>query len=102
MAARGRGLFSLYICIESFKNLLVRNHWTDFSITSLVIQFFMLVAKYFINMNRTAHKHLNFLEYKINVYSFFLSRRETALRNNKLQEFLQALMPVKEIWDSII
>ena len=31
MAARGRGLFSLYICIENFKNL-VRNHWTDFHI----------------------------------------------------------------------
>ena len=30
MAARGRGLFSLYICIENFKNLLVRNHWTNF------------------------------------------------------------------------
>ena len=33
LAARGRGLFSLYIYIENFKNLLVRNHWTDFSIT---------------------------------------------------------------------
>ena len=32
MAARGRGLFSLYIFIENFKNLLVRNHWTDFNI----------------------------------------------------------------------
>ena len=32
MAARGRDLFSLYICIENFKNLLVRNHWTDFNI----------------------------------------------------------------------
>ena len=32
MAARGRGLFSLYICIENFKNLLVRNHQTDFNI----------------------------------------------------------------------
>ena len=32
MAAKGLGLFSLYICIENFKNLLVRNHWTDFSI----------------------------------------------------------------------
>ena len=30
MAARGRGLFSLYICIENFKNLHVRNHWTNF------------------------------------------------------------------------
>ena len=32
MAARGRGLFALYIYIENFKNLLVRNHWTNFSI----------------------------------------------------------------------
>ena len=32
MAARGRGLFSLYIYIENVKNLLVRNHWTDFNI----------------------------------------------------------------------
>ena len=32
MAARGRGLFSLYINIEKCKNLLVRNHWTDFHI----------------------------------------------------------------------
>ena len=32
MAARGRGLFSLYIYIEKFKNLLVQNHWTDFNI----------------------------------------------------------------------
>ena len=32
MAARGRGLFSLYIYIEIFKNLLVRYHWTDFNI----------------------------------------------------------------------
>ena len=31
-AAMGRGLFSLYIYIENFKNLLVRNHWTDFNI----------------------------------------------------------------------
>ena len=30
MAARGRGLISLYIDIENFKNLLVRNHWTNF------------------------------------------------------------------------
>ena len=28
----GRGLFSLYIYIENFKNLLVRNHWTNFNI----------------------------------------------------------------------
>ena len=32
MAARGRGLFSPYIYIENFKNLLVRNHWPDFHI----------------------------------------------------------------------
>ena len=28
----GWGLFSLYIYVENFKNLLVRNHWTDFHI----------------------------------------------------------------------
>ena len=32
MASRGRGLFSLHIYIENFRNLLVRNHWTDFHI----------------------------------------------------------------------
>ena len=32
LAARGRGLFSLYIYIENFKNLLVRNQLTDFNI----------------------------------------------------------------------
>ena len=32
MAARRWGLFSLYIYIEKCKNLLVRNHWTDFHI----------------------------------------------------------------------
>ena len=32
MAARGRGLFPLCIYIENFKNLLVRNHWTDFNV----------------------------------------------------------------------
>ena len=29
---QGRGFFSLYIYIENLKNLLVRNHWTDFHI----------------------------------------------------------------------
>ena len=33
MAAWGRNLFSLYICIENFKNLLVIDHWTYFNIT---------------------------------------------------------------------
>ena len=31
--AKGQGLFPLYIYIETFKNLYLRNHWTDFSIT---------------------------------------------------------------------
>ena len=33
MAARGRSLFSPYIYIENFNDLLVRNHWTDFNLT---------------------------------------------------------------------
>ena len=32
MVARGRGLFSRYINIENFKNLLVTIQWTDFNI----------------------------------------------------------------------
>ena len=32
VATRGRGLFSLYIYKENFKNFLVRNHWTNFNI----------------------------------------------------------------------
>ena len=32
MAARGRGLFSLCIYIKNFKNLLLRNCWTEFNV----------------------------------------------------------------------
>ena len=32
MVARGRGLFFLYMYIEILKKVLLRNHWTDFSI----------------------------------------------------------------------
>ena len=39
MTARGRGLFSLYIYTENFKNFLVRNHWTDFNIILLKCSF---------------------------------------------------------------
>ena len=39
MAARGQGLFSLYIYLENFKNLLVRNHWTNFNIILLKCSF---------------------------------------------------------------
>ena len=34
MAVRGWGLISLYIYIRHFKNLFVRNHWTNFNITA--------------------------------------------------------------------
>ena len=33
MAARGRGIFSIYIYIENFKNLLVRNRWIKSIVT---------------------------------------------------------------------
>ena len=33
MTAWGRGLFFLYIYIENFQNLLIRNQWTNFNIT---------------------------------------------------------------------
>ena len=47
MAARGRGLFSLYNCLENFKNLLVRNHWTDFHIISQKCSFGNPIARLF-------------------------------------------------------
>ena len=33
MTTRWRGIFSLYIYIENFKNLLVRNRWVEFIVT---------------------------------------------------------------------
>lgn len=69
--------------------------------TSVVIQFLMLVAKYYVSMNRTSKRHLNFLEYKINVQSIFLSHREIALKNNNLEAFLQDWMPFKGLVDNI-
>ena len=47
MAARGRSLFSLSIYIENFKNLLVRNHWSDFNITRQECFFFNLLPRLF-------------------------------------------------------
>ena len=41
--ADGRGLFSPYIYLETFKNLLVRNQWTDFNI---IWQGFFMVTVY--------------------------------------------------------
>ena len=56
IAARGRGLFSLYIYIENFKNFLVRNSWTEFNVTwqeccfgdllsTKIVQAFMICQK---------------------------------------------------------
>ena len=38
MAARGRGLFSLYTYRENFKNLLVRNHWNRETFKNLLVR----------------------------------------------------------------
>ena len=40
MAIRGWGLFSLYSYMKHFKNLFVRNHWTDFSMAELLVILF--------------------------------------------------------------
>ena len=47
MAARGASLFSLYIYIENFKNLLVRNQRTDFHIILQKCSFGDPVARLF-------------------------------------------------------
>ena len=49
--------------------------------TSDIIQFLMLVAKYYINICKGTHKHLTFLEYKINVRSILQSHKQIALEN---------------------
>ena len=62
-----------------------------------ILQFLMLVAKYYINMCKGTNKRLTFLEYKINVQSIFQSHKEMALKNNELQEFLEACVPYKKL-----
>ena len=64
---------------------------------SNTLQFLMLVARYYINMCRGTHKHLTFLEYKINVHSLFQSLREIAIQRNELQNFLDAWAPFKNL-----
>ena len=55
MASTGRGLFSIYIYIENFKNFLVRNHWTNFNIINqkyrtimflLIVKFIQILGEY--------------------------------------------------------
>ena len=67
--------------------------------TSNIIQFLILVAKYYINMSKGTNKHLTFLEYKINVQSLFQSHKEIALQNNKLQIFVDAWAPFKNLFN---
>ena len=42
-----RGLFSRYSCIENFKNLLVRNHWSNFKIILQKCSFSDLLPRLF-------------------------------------------------------
>ena len=65
--------------------------------TSNTLKFSMLVGKYNINMCRGTHTHLTFLKYKINVHSLFQSLREIAIQRNELQNFLEALVPFKNL-----
>ena len=67
--------------------------------TSNIIQFLILVAKYYINMSKGTNKRLTFLEYKINVQSLFQSHKEIALQNNKLQIFVDAWAPFKNLFN---
>ena len=45
-----RDLFSLYIYIENFKNLLVRNHWTNFNISEILDNYVALDHKIYKNL----------------------------------------------------
>ena len=65
--------------------------------TPKIVQFLILIAKYFISMCRNTNKPLYFLTYKINVQSLFLSHRKIAVRNNELPEFLKSWRPFQEL-----
>ena len=67
--------------------------------TSDIIQFLMLVAKYYINMCKGTHRQLTFLEYKINVQSILQSHKQIALENNRLQIFLETWTPFSNLFD---
>ena len=67
--------------------------------TADIIQFLMLVAKYYINICKGTHKHLTFLEYKINVQSILQSHKQIALENNRLQNFLETWAPFNNLFD---
>ena len=56
MAARGRGLFSLYICLDNFNNPFVRNHRADFN-TTLQECFFSNRLPRLFKSSRFSRKH---------------------------------------------
>ena len=66
---------------------------------SNTLQFLMLVAKYYIGINRSSKRLLNFPEYRINVLSLFQSLRAMALQNSNLQEFLQTWQKFKKVFN---
>ena len=50
-------------------------------------------------MSKGTIKRLTFLEYKINVQSLFQGHKEIALQNNKLQIFVDAWAPFKNLFN---
>ena len=53
----------------------------------------MLVAIYYINICKGTHKHLTFLEYKINAQSILQSHKQITLENYRMQNFLKTETP---------
>lgn len=58
--------------------------------TSKVLQFLLLIAKYYIYLCRCKNKPLNFKLYKLNVQSLYKTHKEMAVINNDLEKFLLA------------
>ena len=87
MATRGRGLFSLYIYVENFKNLLVRNHWTDYHIILQECSFGDLLPRLFTSKNMAASgRGLFFLYIYIENFKNLLVRNYWTDFNIILQE----------------
>ena len=82
MAARGWGLFSLYIYIENFNDLLVRNHWTDFSITLQECFFFVTLYQDCSNRHDSSKNVLARVRGLFSLYIYIENFKHLLVRNH--------------------
>lgn len=64
----------------------------------VVLQFLLLLAKYFIYVSRCSNKPLLMPLYKLNVQSYYKSLMDTAVRTNTLDTFIQDWIPFQNLF----